>query len=53
MRNDWRIGKYVDGFDRQYQGADLIGATKLKIADMLPALLFVPLVYWGAQYLPI
>ncbi len=34
-------------------GLNLIGVTKLKIADMLPALLFVPLVYWGAQYLPI
>ena len=34
-------------------GLNLLGLTKLKVADMLPAIVFVPLVYYGAQLLPV
>ena len=34
-------------------GFNLLGLTKLKVADMLPALLFVPLIYYAMQFLPI
>ena len=33
-------------------GLNLLGITKLKVADQLPAILFVPLFYALAQYLP-
>lgn len=32
---------------------NILGLSKFKIANMLPAIVFVPLVYLGAQYLPI
>lgn len=34
-------------------GLNILGLAKFKIANMLPAIVFVPLVYLGAQYLPI
>ena len=34
-------------------GLNLLGVTKLKVADMLPAVVFVPLVYYGVRLLPI
>ena len=34
-------------------GLNLLGITKLKIANYLPAILFVPLIYWLAQFLPL
>ena len=33
-------------------GLNLIGITKIKVADQLPAIIFVPIVYALAQYLP-
>ncbi len=33
-------------------GFNLIGLSKFKIANMLPALLLVPLVHWGISYIP-
>ena len=34
-------------------GLNILGVTKLKVADFLPALLFVPLIYYLAGFLPI
>jgi len=34
-------------------GLNLLDVTKLKVADMLPAVVFVPLVYYGVRLLPI
>ena len=34
-------------------GLNIIGITKIKVADQLPAILFVPLVYALVQFLPI
>lgn len=34
-------------------GLNILGISKFKIANMLPAILFVPLVYYLVQYLPI
>ena len=34
-------------------GLNIIGITKLKVADQLPAIIFVPIVYYLAQLLPI
>lgn len=34
-------------------GLNLLGLGKFKVADMLPAILFVPLVYWLLGYLPL
>ena len=34
-------------------GLNILGLSKFKIANMLPAILIVPLVYYLAQYLPI
>ena len=34
-------------------GLNLLGLTKLKIADMLPAILFVPLFRWLLSFLPL
>lgn len=34
-------------------GLNLIGLTKIKVANLLPAMLFVPLVYWLVGFLPI
>lgn len=34
-------------------GLNIIGITKIKVADQLPAILFVPIVYYLAQNLPI
>lgn len=34
-------------------GFNILGLSKFKIADMLPAILLVPLAYFGARYLPI
>ena len=34
-------------------GLNILGITKIKVADQLPAMLFVPLVYALAQYLPL
>lgn len=33
-------------------GFNMIGVTKIKVANFLPALLFVPLVYWLVGFLP-
>lgn len=34
-------------------GLNILGITKIRIANMLPAILFVPFVYLAAQFLPI
>ncbi len=34
-------------------GFNLVGLSKFKVADFLPAILIVPLVYWLIQFLPI
>lgn len=34
-------------------GLNILGITKIKIANMLPAILFVPFLYVAAQFLPI
>lgn len=34
-------------------GLNILGITKIKVADQLPAILFVPLIYALAQYLPL
>lgn len=34
-------------------GLNLLGITKIKVANLLPALLFVPLIYWLVGFLPI
>lgn len=34
-------------------GLNILGISKFKIANMLPAILFVPLIYYLVQYLPI
>ena len=34
-------------------GLNILGITKLKIADQLPAIIFVPIIYALVQYLPI
>ena len=32
---------------------NILGLSKFKIANMVPAILFVPLIYWAAQLLPL
>ena len=34
-------------------GLNLIGLTKIKVADYLPALVFVPILSWALGFLPI
>ena len=34
-------------------GLNILGITKLKVANFLPAILFVPFVYYLAQFLPL
>ncbi|MCD8390140.1 MAG: DUF554 domain-containing protein [Oscillospiraceae bacterium] len=34
-------------------GLNILGITKLKVADMLPAIVLVPPIYLAAQYLPV
>lgn len=34
-------------------GLNILGLSKFKVANLMPAILFVPLIYWAAQFLPI
>lgn len=34
-------------------GLNMLGVTKIKVADLLPALVFVPLVLWLLQFVPL
>lgn len=34
-------------------GLNILGLSKFKVANLMPAILFVPLIYWAARFLPI
>lgn len=34
-------------------GLNIVGLSKFKVANLMPAMLFVPLFYWAAQFLPL